>query len=121
MIETHQPVGTEHQIVALRWERFTLSLAMGNSESSEKAQAQAQPAEEHQPSALVIVGPSGVGKGTLINKLMAGNDRYGFSCSHTTRTPRQGEKVWPVCTARSGTVHATRHLMQPSLCRRCSM
>jgi guanylate kinase len=68
-----------------------LSITMGNAESSDKAQAQR--AEQHQPSALVIVGPSGVGKGTLINKLMAGNDRYGFSCSHTTREPRQGEKV----------------------------
>lgn len=45
------------------------------------------------PRALVIVGPSGVGKGTLINKLMEGNDSFGFSTSHTTRQPRPGEKV----------------------------
>lgn len=45
------------------------------------------------PSALVIVGPSGVGKGTLINRLMEGDQRYGFSCSHTTRGPREGEVV----------------------------
>ena len=79
------------QIVASGSAHFGQPVTMGNSESSEKAQAQRT--EEHQPSALVIVGPSGVGKGTLINKLMAGNDRYGFSCSHTTRAPRQGEKV----------------------------
>lgn len=45
------------------------------------------------PSALVIVGPSGVGKGTLINRLMESDPRFGFSCSHTTRPPREGEVV----------------------------
>ena len=45
------------------------------------------------PSALVVVGPSGVGKGTLIKLLMDGSDRFGFSTSHTTRQPRPGEKV----------------------------
>ena len=45
------------------------------------------------PSAMVICGPSGVGKGTLIKQLMAGSDKFGFSCSHTTRKPREGEKV----------------------------
>lgn len=41
---------------------------------------------------IVIVGPSGVGKSTLIKRLMteyAG--RFGFSVSHTTRGPRPGE------------------------------
>jgi guanylate kinase len=45
------------------------------------------------PSALVIVGPSGVGKGTLISRLMDADKRFGFSCSHTTRKPREGEVV----------------------------
>ena len=47
---------------------------------------------------LVVCGPSGVGKGTLINKFM--NDskykneasHFGFSVSHTTRQPRAGEE-----------------------------
>jgi guanylate kinase len=35
---------------------------------------------------IVICGPSGVGKGTLIGKLMAQHpDKFGFSVSHTTR------------------------------------
>ncbi|XP_047323196.1 guanylate kinase 1-like isoform X2 [Impatiens glandulifera] len=41
---------------------------------------------------IVISGPSGVGKGTLISKLM--NDfpsMFGFSVSHTTRAPRNYE------------------------------
>jgi guanylate kinase len=49
---------------------------------------------EDLPRALVIVGPSGVGKGTLIQKLTDGQeDLFGFSVSHTTRQPRAGEKV----------------------------
>ncbi|KAM7500193.1 hypothetical protein LguiA_024607 [Lonicera macranthoides] len=41
---------------------------------------------------IVISGPSGVGKGTLINKLMQEFPAmFGFSVSHTTRAPRQKE------------------------------
>ena len=74
--------------------------AMGAALSSEaapppasEAQSAEAPAPGALPSALVICGPSGVGKGTLIKKLMAGSDSYGFSCSHTTRAPREGEEV----------------------------
>lgn len=42
---------------------------------------------------LVISGPSGVGKGTLIKYLLDhyGQDTFGFSVSETTRQPRPGE------------------------------
>lgn len=41
---------------------------------------------------LVISGPSGVGKGTLIAKLMKEfPSMFGFSVSHTTRAPREKE------------------------------
>ena len=45
----------------------------------------------HRP--VVFCGPSGVGKGTLIEMLMKRfpNDQFGFSVSHTTRQPREGE------------------------------
>lgn len=44
------------------------------------------------PSLIVIAGPSGVGKGTLIKRLMdAYPGSFGFSVSHTTRDPRTGE------------------------------
>lgn len=42
---------------------------------------------------IVFCGPSGAGKGTLINKLFESfPDQFGFSVSHTTRQPRQGEE-----------------------------
>lgn len=42
---------------------------------------------------LVCCGPSGAGKGTLINALTSENkDKFGFSVSYTTRAPRDGEK-----------------------------
>ncbi|KAJ7634195.1 guanylate kinase/L-type calcium channel beta subunit [Mycena polygramma] len=41
---------------------------------------------------LVLSGPSGVGKSTLLHRLFAEfPDKFGFSVSHTTRAPRPGE------------------------------
>ncbi|KAJ5092777.1 Guanylate kinase [Penicillium angulare] len=41
---------------------------------------------------LVISGPSGVGKGSLIDKLFTAHpDTFSFTVSHTTRKPRAGE------------------------------
>lgn len=55
------------------------------------ALASGLPAEQLSP--LIIAGPSGVGKGTLIKKLMDGfPGLYGFSVSSTTRAPRPGEQ-----------------------------
>eukprot|EP00695_Tsukubamonas_globosa_P003880 TRINITY_DN895_c0_g1_i1.p1 TRINITY_DN895_c0_g1~~TRINITY_DN895_c0_g1_i1.p1 ORF type:complete len:254 (+),score=86.27 TRINITY_DN895_c0_g1_i1:164-925(+) len=45
------------------------------------------------PRPIVICGPSGVGKGTIITKLQEEfPDKFGFSVSHTTRGPRPGEE-----------------------------
>jgi len=42
---------------------------------------------------LVICGPSGVGKSTLIERMKAAfPNAFGFSVSHTTRGPRPGEQ-----------------------------
>lgn len=40
---------------------------------------------------LVVSGPSGVGKGTVLAELLKRNDTYAYSVSATTRAPRQGE------------------------------
>lgn len=45
------------------------------------------------PNAVVVAGPSGVGKGTLIGKVHAEFPAlFGFSVSHTSRGPRPGEE-----------------------------
>lgn len=41
---------------------------------------------------VVISGFSGVGKGTLVRKLISNYDNYALSISATTRGPREGEK-----------------------------
>ena len=68
---------------------------MGGAQSAPIADVTSAPARgPTRPSALVVCGPSGVGKGTLIKRLVASSpDAYGFSCSHTTRAPREGEQV----------------------------
>ncbi|OSX71780.1 hypothetical protein BU14_0502s0014 [Porphyra umbilicalis] len=44
------------------------------------------------PRAVVLAGPSGVGKGTLISRLQSSYPSiFGFSVSHTTRPPRAAE------------------------------
>lgn len=48
-------------------------------------------ATRHRP--IVISGPSGTGKSTLIKRLRTAHpDSFGFSVSNTTRSPRPGEK-----------------------------
>ena len=41
---------------------------------------------------LVLSGPSGVGKSTVLRKVMAGREDMAFSVSATTRAPRPGEE-----------------------------
>jgi guanylate kinase len=62
-------------------------------EQSVPSEPVAPEGERRSPAALVICGPSGVGKGTLIQRLSQEADKFGFSVSHTTRAPREGEQV----------------------------
>ncbi|KAF2759436.1 guanylate kinase [Pseudovirgaria hyperparasitica] len=49
-----------------------------------------QAIEKNRP--IVISGPSGAGKSTILKKLFTEfPDKFGFSVSHTTRSPRPGE------------------------------
>ncbi len=41
---------------------------------------------------IIITGPSGVGKGTLVKKLLEENKNIWLSISATTRLPREGEE-----------------------------
>lgn len=41
---------------------------------------------------LVVSGPSGVGKGTIVNELLARRPQVSLSISCTTRSPRPGER-----------------------------
>ena len=41
---------------------------------------------------IIITGPSGVGKGTVIKKLLDKDKEIWLSVSSTTRSPRMGEK-----------------------------
>jgi guanylate kinase len=46
----------------------------------------------HKPRAMIVAGPSGVGKGTLLTRLREEYPSvFGYSVSHTTRDPRPGE------------------------------
>ena len=38
---------------------------------------------------IIVSGPAGSGKGTVLSKLMAGCDEYVYSVSATTRKPRE--------------------------------
>jgi guanylate kinase len=41
---------------------------------------------------FVVSGPSGVGKSTIVRRVLEADPRVRFSISHTTRAPRQGER-----------------------------
>ena len=50
-------------------------------------------AEHPPPKPIVISGPSGTGKSTLLKRLFAAHpQKFMFSVSHTTRKPRPGEQ-----------------------------
>ena len=58
-----------------------------------KQSATAGTIRNQEKNSLIICGPSGVGKGTVIKSLLSqcGEDRMSLSVSHTTRQPRIGE------------------------------
>lgn len=47
---------------------------------------------KHKGLLIVFAGASGVGKGTMMKKLLSSNENYRLSVSATTRAPREGEQ-----------------------------
>ena len=64
-----------------------------SNDDNDQSQPRAPKAPKPRPRPIIICGPSGVGKGTIINALLQKfpSDKFGFSVSHTTRQPRPGE------------------------------
>nr|KAJ3420190.1 hypothetical protein HK105_005977 [Polyrhizophydium stewartii] len=74
----------------------TSPLVLGVGSSSTKpraAEAPSKPAvDPTKPRPIVLCGPSGTGKSTLLKRLFAEHpEKFGFSVSHTSRKPRAGE------------------------------
>ena len=46
---------------------------------------------ENRSAVVVVSGPTGTGKTTLVKKILAGDPELGWSVSATTRPPREGE------------------------------
>ena len=83
----HHTLLSFHLLISLlaTAQSISLSLFRPGANNMTESTAQLRP--------IVFCGPSGVGKGTLIEMLMQRfpNDQFGFSVSHTTRAPRDGE------------------------------
>ncbi|KAG2452367.1 hypothetical protein HYH02_002613 [Chlamydomonas schloesseri] len=80
------------KVAAIKAERAEAE-AVGKAAEAEAFEARMAAQVANIRGMLVVCGPSGVGKGTLISKLMEQHgDKFGFSVSHTTRGPRPGEE-----------------------------
>ena len=47
---------------------------------------------KNQKKLIILTGPSGVGKGTVVKKILGKEKNFWLSISATTRQPREGEK-----------------------------
>ena len=47
---------------------------------------------ENQKKLIILTGPSGVGKGTVVKEILSKEKNFWLSISATTREPREGEK-----------------------------
>ena len=47
---------------------------------------------KNQKKLIILTGPSGVGKGTVVKEILGKEKKFWLSISATTREPREGEK-----------------------------
>ena len=47
---------------------------------------------KNQKKLIILTGPSGVGKGTVVKEILGKEKEFWLSISATTRKPREGEK-----------------------------
>ena len=47
---------------------------------------------KNQKKLIILTGPSGVGKGTVVKEILGKENKFWLSISATTREPREGEK-----------------------------
>ena len=83
---------TQEQIVDMLSDTELLAKILANQKARFRKINLGAEAQIKQFKPLIIVGPSGVGKGTLIEHLTKKfPSKFGFSVSYTTRNPREGE------------------------------
>lgn len=72
---------------------FIVNRALSSSSTGTAATLTTKKMSAAGPRPLVLCGPSGSGKSTLLKRLFADfPNTFGFSISHTTRKPREGEE-----------------------------
>lgn len=99
----HAASALHHQQLQVLEQQEEVSQQQAQAQPETEAVSSADAAQDDQSSAaaspiadgprpLVVVGPSGVGKGTLLRRILEEfSDLFGSAVSHTTRSPRNGE------------------------------
>lgn len=89
---SHDATLTQAQIIDSLNDQELLAKVQANTKTRFRQIKLGAEAQIKQYKPLIIVGPSGVGKGTLIDHLYKKYPgKFGFSVSYTTRAPREGE------------------------------
>ncbi|KAH7826196.1 Guanylate kinase [Monocercomonoides exilis] len=89
-----KPSSTSQPANKLAGEQSTSSSSSSSTPSSSSSTSSSETENQGTFSKIVVIaGPSGVGKSTVIKAMIAQYpDSFGFSVSHTTRKPRPGEE-----------------------------
>jgi guanylate kinase len=85
------PVSKNHLRILLGAEAFFLFSLFAGLRYFRNPRLEKEEAKLREAQCVAVAGPSGVGKGTLINMYLEKNDDYELVPSHTTRAPRDNE------------------------------